>query len=288
MNLRISLLFLILLSNYSQLLSQKLEKPQKISKVDFDVSNFSQPTILKNNVLVTFPYKGANNEAGAIDKLFSLRIEAVVRICFSLNDTNKHVLLLPKIYDNEPYINSISYYYMQGNSIIEEKVKKPDNIIVNVSIGYYVNSKAIIKHEHSVLDIHYSSRITDASAKKTILFYLNNPMVYRDFSAQIFIPEIYAYIDSLKSPSTNIEIKKGLLGPVIGYRASNGTSKNILPKVLVELFTKEFGLSSTAYTEVTCSNYLISITLKEEIKNEVWSSTKPIIGLSLSSVTEIK
>lgn len=285
MNLRIFLIFLTLLSNYSQLLSQKLEKPPRISKVDFDISNFSQPTILKNNVLVTFPYKGANNEAGALDKLFSLRIEAVVRICFSLNDTNKHVLLLPKIYDNEPNINSISYYYTQGNSIIEEKVKKPDNIIVNDSIGYYVNCKAIIKHEHSVLDIHYSSRITDASAKKNILLYLNNPMVYRDFSAQIFIPEIYAYIDSLKSPSTNIEIEKDLLGPVIGYRASTGPTKDILPKVLVEIFTKEFGLS---YIEVRCSNYLISITLKEEIKNEVWNSTKPIIGLSLSSVTEIK
>ena len=285
MNLRTILVFLNLLSIYSPLLAQKIEKPGKISQGDFDVSNFSQPTILKNNLLVTFPYKGANNEAGALDKLFSFRIEAVVRACFSLSDAHKNVFLLPENYGNEPYIHSISYYYTQGNRIIEEKVKKSDEIIIKDSIGYYINCKAIIKHEHSIVDIYYSSRIADASAKKAILFYLNDLMVYRDFSAQIFVPEIYSYIDSLRSSNTNIEIEKGLLGPLIGYRASTGPTEKLLPKVLVEIFTKEFGLS---YTEVNCSNYLISVTLKDEIKNEIWSSTNPILGLYLSSVTEIK
>lgn len=285
MKLRVSLILLLLLSSYFQLSAQKPEKPEKISKDDFDASNFAHPTILKNNLLITFPYKGANSEAGALDKLFSLRIEAVVRECFSLNDTNKLVWLLPEIYDNEPYINSISYYYTQGNRIIEEKVKRQKNVIIKDSTGYYINCKAIIKHENSILDIYYSSHLAEASAKNTILFYLKNHMVYRDFSAQIIVPEIYGYIDSLRSPNTKIEIKKGLLGPVIGYKATTGQSNSILPKVLAELLTKDYGIS---YKEVNCSNYSISITLKDEIKNVVWNSSNPIIWLCLSSITEVK
>lgn len=278
------LTLLFLLSNNLLLFSQKLNNPNSINIKDFEISNFNKATILVSNTLVTFPYKIDNGEAGALDRLFSLRIEGVIRVCLPINESEITLAILPVIYGKEPKITSIVMYYQKGNSIITEKLKIKDLEISHDSTYYYCSLSKVIKSNASIIDVYYSCIISEKTAKERISFYLIKNLVYNDLNVQVLIPEIYSYLDLLGEPIVNIEIRENYPGPRIGYW-STANKTELICKALMEAFKEMFG---SDYEAVYCKQNLISIQLKDVHKGMVVDSDKEIVNLKLMNINEIK
>lgn len=277
------ILFFLVFNNFL-LLSQKLEKPNSISIIDFDSSNFSRATVLNNNILVTFPYKIDNGEAGALDKLFSLRIEGVIRICLPKNESMESIAIIPAIYGQEPIVKSILMYYQTGNSITTEKLKTKDLKVFKDSIYYYCSLSNLGIVNNTVIDLFFTCNTSLKQAKEIITFRLIRNLVYKDFNVQVLIPEIYYYTDILNEHLVTIEVGKTYNGPLIGYRNPLGKS-SLTCKALMEIFKKEFG---TRYEEVYCSQNLTTIRLKSDQRGIVEDSDKEIVILKLMNINEIK
>lgn len=278
----LTVLFLII--NNSLLFSQKITKPDKISVKDFDMSNFTNTTILLNNILVTFPYKMNRGSAGALDSLFSLRIENLTRVCVTTDEPDKSLFILPEIYGKEPKLNSIAIYYQKGNSIVTEKVNPKTLAISHDSIGYHIDLSKVVKSTYTIVDLYYSSYHPTKKAKEKIIFYLDNDLIYKDFNIQILIPEIYTYFDFLNEPGMNTEIKRNCQGPKIGYWGSADRS-DVICQAIMETFSEMFGGS---YQAAYCSQYLLSFKLKEAYNGINADSYKKVLDLRLLNINEIK
>jgi len=278
------LILLLLVLNNFLLLSQKLDKPNSINIQDFDISNFNRATVLYNNTLVTFPYKIDYGEAGALDKLFSLRIEGVIRLCLPKNEAMESIAIIPVIYGQEPTINSIMLYYQTGNSITTEKIKTKDLEVFQDSIYYYCSLSNIGSTNNTVIDLFYTCNTPLNQAKEKITFRLIRNLVYKDFNVQVIIPEIYYYTDLLNEPLVTIEVGKNYKGPLIGYWNPFG-GPHLTCKALMESFKKAFG---ARYEEVYCSQNLTSIRLKSAYRGIVVDSDKEIVSLKLMGINEIR
>lgn len=278
------LTILFFVFNSCLLFSQKPDKPKGINIKDFEISNFNKPTILFSNTLVTFPYKIDYGEAGAFDRLFSLHIEGVIRVCLPINESGKSLGILPVIYGKEPKVTSLIMYYQKGNSIITEKLNIKDFEVFNDSTDYYCNLSNLVKANNTIIDLYYNSKPTSKTAKERITFHLIKNLVYKDFNVQVLIPEIYFYLNLLNEPIVNMEIGKNYPGPIIGYWSNSGRT-NLICKALMETFKEAFGAK---YEEAYCSQYLISINLRDAYKGIIVDSDKEIINLKLMNIIEIK
>jgi hypothetical protein len=262
--------------------SQKLEKPEEVSDKDFTIINYQTPTILSHNILMTFPYHENNGTAGALDKYFSLRIESLIRLLINKGDTCKKLLVLPKTFEKGVRITSIKYFYKNKNSISTRKIKEDDIIITSDDLGFYIDYSNIIKDSSAVLDISFSS---DSKSKEKLLYYLDKNKNYKNFSAQIYIPEIYSYDIFPTDSCFEINLKKDVLGPKIGYKPISGSYKELSPQVLVDMFGKEF---NAKYDAVYCNLTLISLRTSNSCTGFVSNSYKDIINYKLKKIVEIK
>jgi hypothetical protein len=271
----------ILLLTSSLLYSQKLEKLDEITREDFAFENFQSPTILSQKFLVTFPYKQDNAKAGAKDEYFTLRIESVIRIAIRNSNSDQKILGLPDSFDGDLKISSIKYYYKNGTSIANRKIKESDLILSKNDTGVYIDYSKILTDSIVIIDISYKS---DSKSKQMIQFFLEKNKNYKDYTVQINIPQIFFYDFITPDNCIRMEIKKDLKGPMIGYKPATGPYKELQPLVIVELFKKEF---NSKYDQVYCNTNLFTFR-KINSCTETNESFKEIINLKLKNIAEIK
>jgi hypothetical protein len=276
------LIFLTFAISSNLLYSQKLEKPNKVTAEDFSISNFKLPTILSYKILITFPYPEENGYGGGIDMLFSLSIKSFVRITFNKSDSYKSLFILPKIYGNGIKIDGIKYYYKKSTSIGTRKIKKSDLLNKSDSLGYFLDFSQNIQDSSVIIDLSYSFI---SKSKQNLIIGLDKNKLYKDFNAQIYIPEIYYYDMTAVDPSFLLSFKNDLPGPRIGFRDASGPSERLLPHVLAIQFGKEFNWKSEA---VYCRENKISIKFNGSCQEVMNNSYKEIINFKLTKIVEIK
>lgn len=271
---------LLLISNLTY--SQKLVKPEEITDKDFTFINFQTSTILLQNILISFPYHENNGTAGALDKYFSLRIESFIRILINKGDSCKKLIVLPKTFERGIRLNSIKYFYKNNNTISTRKIKEADIITTADDMGFYFDFSKIIKDSLAVFDISFSS---DSKSKENLLYYLDRNKIYKNFSAQIYIPEIYSYDIFPAESCFEINIKKELLGPKIGYKPTSGSYNELSPQVIVDMLGKEF---NAKYDPVYCNINLVSVRTSNSCAGYISNLYKDIINYKLKKIVEIK
>jgi hypothetical protein len=275
------LIIIAFLSICSLSFSQKLKRPDKVTYADFVPSNFKSPTILCNLIQITFPFSPGNINAGALDRYFSLRIESFIRIVFNKDDSCKKLLILPKTFENGIKINSIEYYYKKNNKISTRKIKVTDIEIVTDNTGYNLDFSKILQDSSMILDINFSS---NSKNKSIFTLCIDNNKIYKDFNAQIYIPEIYSY-NSITSDSCILENgNTEFPGPIIGYRSLTGRFKILLPKDKADILTNKY---NEEFEPVYLKINMVSIKMNKTCKGLFFSSDKGIIRLKRIRVAEI-
>lgn len=282
MKLNYILTISVLLSTSTLIYSQKLERFDEITEQDFTISNSQSPTVLSYKSLVTFPYRQDNANAGAKDEYFTVRVESIVRIKLYKDDSNLKFFGLSKTFENGIKINSIKYYYKNGNSIEARKIKESDILISSDDLGYYIDYSKIVQDSSVIIEISYRS---DSKSKQNLQFYLDKNKTYKDYLLQIYIPEIYFYDIFTSDQCIKTEIKKDLRGPMIGYKPATGPYKQLESQVLVDIFKKEF---NSKYEQVYCKNNLFTFRIINTCPEWLKNPTKEIINLKLKNILEIK
>ncbi len=285
MNKSIFLILSVLLLHYLPIKSQSYNKPPKISNDDFNISRQQTPTVLFYKTLITFPYREEYGEAGALDKFFGLDLKSFIRIAFNNNDSCQRIIVFPKIYDKEPKIKSIKYYYQKDNSITVRKINDSDIIISSDAFAHYIDFSKIIKDSLVIFDVDLSTSSYESNYKQKLLLYLDKNIFYRDFSAQIYIPDIYFYERKVPETCFSLNVKTNILGPRIGYKSATGNSETITPKVLVDMFSEKFG---SKFDQVFCKLTLLTLNYNKACKGIFNSSCIEIINYNLNKVVEKK
>lgn len=269
----------ISISNYTY--SQKIKLPDDVESKDFVISNFSNPTVLCNKLLVTFPYRQNDGYAGALDKYFTLKAESFVRIIFNNRDSCLKLFVFPKSFEGIK-ITSIKYYYKNTNSIATRKIKESSVMVTSDNVGSYVDFSKIIQDSTVIIDMSFKA---ESKNKGNISFNLDRNIVYKDYDVQLFIPEIYSYHLEAIDNFLVSDVQRELLGPEIGYNPGTGIDGHLLPKVLADSFSNEF---HTRYESVRCKENLYAIKMAPTCKELLYNSKKEIINFQLVKIDEIK
>jgi len=281
MKLHSSLTIATLLLTTSLIYSQKVERLDEVNEQTFANSPFQTPIILSYSTIVTYPYKQDNGKAGAKDEYFDLRIESLVRIRINSTDSVKQLLGLSNTFNSDLKINSIKYYFLDGNTIGFRKIKDQDLAILSNNTGQYIDYSKIVQDSCVILDINFKS---DPKSKKNIVFNLDDNIKYADFNLQVYMPEIYFYDILVPSQCIKTEIKRDQIGPKIGYKSKTGPSGSLLPQGLADQFGELF---NTKFDPVYCKINLFSFT-KINKCDIITDSNKELINLKLKNSTEIK
>jgi hypothetical protein len=267
------------------ILSQQYNRPPNILISDFNSTKQQPPTVLFYKTLITFPYREEYGEAGALDKFFGLDLKSFIRISIKRNDSCHRIIVFPKIYDKEPNLKSIRYYYLKDNSIATRKVNDSEVIMTSDAFAHYIDFSKIIKDNQAIIDVDISNSSSEPYYKQKLLLYLDKNIIYRDYSAQIYIPDIYFFDKNFPEACFSLNIKTDILGPRIGYRSTRVPSETITPKVLVDMFSEKFG---TKYDQVYCKLTLLTLIKDSACDMIFYSSPIEIFNYNLNKIVERK
>jgi|WetSurMetagenome_2_1015567.scaffolds.fasta_scaffold237936_2 hypothetical protein len=274
------LTFILTFSSIISSFSQRPEKPQKVKPSDFSL-NTNSPQVLYHRALVTFPFKEDKSNGHVTDKQFTLSIEFISRIYLSKSSCNKDFILLSKIFNSIPIIQSIDYYHLDNNKIKKSQIKNSELNLESNDVFYYANFSPLIKDSIAIIDLSYSM----TTEKKDFIVLLNTDNVpLHDMKVKIDIPEIYTYKNLRISDCLNSK-KINEFGILRGYQLAN-SSAPITGEILADIFKKQFpnanykpvyfNIKSTLYTwNDSCS-----------LDNSIIPT--PILSLCISEIKELK
>jgi hypothetical protein len=278
----IKLLFVLLYFwTFNSVLSQKIEKLEKITAEDFNGKSAFPIYFLRESALITFPFLEDKFEPGAKDKQFDLSIETIMRFSICKSNSDLKVVLCSNTYSVKLNIKSISIYSLHNKTIKTEKVKNLDLKIFQNDSSIFADLSNIVKDSLDILDLNYSL-IT--KKKQDIIVTKTKNAGYDNFYIRIDIPEIYTYKNDHIDSCLNVKIASKN-GQIMGYETSSANS-SLTAKFWVDFNTKNN--PKLIYRPVLFQIKSFVYTLNNDCIKSFEKSNQDIIKLKLSRIAEIK
>jgi hypothetical protein len=275
-----SLILLLAFSLQISTFSQRPENPQKLKSSDFLIDN-APPQISYLRTLVTFPFQEDKSNGKVTDNQFKLSIKSISRLHLSKASCNIDYVLSSKLLVSPPIIQSIDYYYLEGNKIKKREIKNSDLIVENNDLFYYVNFSSLINDSLVIIDLSYYV----TSEKKDLIVLVNPASIpIQDMKLIVDIPEIYLYKNLITSDCLMVKASSHL-GSIRGYRLAN-SSGSITGEILAKVFKEQFPNANyePVYYKLNSNIY----TWIKDCKMDSSIFSKPILSLVISNKTELK
>lgn len=274
------LMILFFISLYSLAFSQRIEKPGDLNLSDFSISS-SSIDVLYQRTLITFLFDEDKSQAKVTDQQFRLSIESIIRIRLTRSSRNYNFVLFPNVFESDPKLKSIQYYYIDKGKIQNNKLKNIDALLAKNDSAHYINFKDIIHDSISIIELHFSL-ITQK--KGEISIFNNKDVHYSNEKITINIPEIYTYKNLQVNDCFGLDIQN-MQGSVRGYYDVNLPNANVIGKILADIFQKDY--RGSTYRPVYFRINSFVYTLTDECKNNMSINYSPVLDLSLMSVASI-
>ena len=243
-------IILCIIIGLNNLYSQKIKNPEPeiVTISDFSVDG-DRSVCLWYRSLFSFPYAYSDSRAGAYDNVFSLKNETYMRILLNRNDTTFKFFALHKFNRSIPEITTVTCFYPDNKKIISGINKGSESVLIinYFEKGCFFDLETLKDSTRNVIvDIKFEYPIF---SKKEINSYYDKKLDYKFMYVRMDIPEIYKYKINYDNETLAIEIKKPIVGPIIGYgplqggdRSMRFTSRNHWNRLYNEPFQNMPGL----------------------------------------------